>query len=247
MFAGFAVGNDRGKLIMACGTGKTFTALKIAERMAADERRQRPRAVPRAVDLAAVARRCGSGPRRPSWTCARSRSARTPRSAGCATPRTSTSTTCRSRPPPTRPSWSQTMAHRKRAKGLTVVFSTYQSIRAVAEAQELGLADFDLVICDEAHRTTGVTLAGEDESNFVRVHDTDYLQADAPAVHDRHPAASTTTTRQGQGRRALRRARLDGRRDSSTARSSTGSASATPSNAACSPTTRCSSSPSTSR
>jgi predicted helicase len=31
--------------------------------------------------------------------------------------------------------------------------------------------------CDEAHRTTGVTLAGEDESNFVRVHDGDYLKA----------------------------------------------------------------------
>ena len=42
----------------------------------------------------------------------------------------------------------------------------------------MGLADFDLVICDEAHRTTGVTLAGEDESNFVRVHDADYLAAD---------------------------------------------------------------------
>ena len=34
VFNGFAVGNDRGKLIMACGTGKTFTALKIAERAA---------------------------------------------------------------------------------------------------------------------------------------------------------------------------------------------------------------------
>jgi len=33
---GFAAGNDRGKLIMACGTGKTFTALKIAERTAAE-------------------------------------------------------------------------------------------------------------------------------------------------------------------------------------------------------------------
>lgn len=30
---------------------------------------------------------------------------------------------------------------------------------------------------DEAHRTTGVTLFGEDESNFVRVHDADYLKA----------------------------------------------------------------------
>ncbi|MGV7513068.1 DEAD/DEAH box helicase family protein, partial [Mycobacterium kansasii] len=34
VFAGFATGHDRGKLIMACGTGKTFTALKIAERTA---------------------------------------------------------------------------------------------------------------------------------------------------------------------------------------------------------------------
>ncbi|STS52845.1 DNA or RNA helicase of superfamily II [Klebsiella pneumoniae] len=30
---------------------------------------------------------------------------------------------------------------------------------------------FDLIICDEAHRTTGATFAGEDESAFVRVHD----------------------------------------------------------------------------
>ena len=36
VFAGFAAGHDRGKLIMACGTGKTFTALKIAERLAAE-------------------------------------------------------------------------------------------------------------------------------------------------------------------------------------------------------------------
>ena len=34
VLAGFGIGNDRGKLIMACGTGKTFTALKIAERIA---------------------------------------------------------------------------------------------------------------------------------------------------------------------------------------------------------------------
>lgn len=54
---------------------------------------------------------------------------------------------------------------------MTVVFSTYQSIDVIIEAQRGGLADFDLVICDEAHRTTGVTLAGTDESAFVKVHD----------------------------------------------------------------------------
>jgi predicted helicase len=69
------------------------------------------------------------------------------------------------------------MEHRKRAKGLTVVFATYQSLPTVADAQALGVEAFDLVICDEAHRTTGVTLAGEDESNFVRIHDADYIRA----------------------------------------------------------------------
>jgi hypothetical protein len=54
---------------------------------------------------------------------------------------------------------------------MTAVFSTYQSIQAINEAQaNFGLPEFDLIICDEAHRTTGVTLTGEDESNFVRVH-----------------------------------------------------------------------------
>src|SRR5699024_4723056 len=63
-------------------------------------------------------------------------------------------------------------------EGLQVVFSTYQSIAAVHEAQRAGLGEFDLVVCDEAHRTTGVTLAGESESHFVRVHDNDYLRAE---------------------------------------------------------------------
>jgi predicted helicase len=60
---------------------------------------------------------------------------------------------------------------------LTVIFSTYQSIQAIADAQKQGLPEFDLIICDEAHRTTGVTIAGEDESYFVRVHNQDFIQA----------------------------------------------------------------------
>ena len=34
-----AQGNDRGKLVMACGTGKTFTALRLAERIVPDDGR----------------------------------------------------------------------------------------------------------------------------------------------------------------------------------------------------------------
>nr|WP_279221976.1 type ISP restriction/modification enzyme [Actinomyces wuliandei] len=59
---------------------------------------------------------------------------------------------------------------------MTVVFSTYQSIDVIARAQGLGAPAFDLIICDEAHRTTGATLAGMDESAFVRVHDNAYLR-----------------------------------------------------------------------
>src|SRR5690606_23224631 len=51
-----------------------------------------------------------------------------------------------------------------------VVFSTYQSIQVVADAQRADLGEFDLIICDEAHRTTGLTLPGEDPSDFVKVH-----------------------------------------------------------------------------
>jgi predicted helicase len=59
---------------------------------------------------------------------------------------------------------------------MTVVFSTYHSIQAVADAQKAGLPEFDLIICDEAHRTTGVTLSGQDESHFVKIHDADFIK-----------------------------------------------------------------------
>jgi len=75
----------------------------------------------------------------------------------------------------------------KKNKGLTVVFSTYQSIEVIAQAQSklLKRADgdenpygvFDLIICDEAHRTTGVKLADEDASAFIKVHDAKFIKA----------------------------------------------------------------------
>ena len=60
---------------------------------------------------------------------------------------------------------------------MTVIFATYQSIQVIADAQTAhGVPEFDLIICDEAHRTTGATLAGEDESNFVKVHSNDVIK-----------------------------------------------------------------------
>ena len=60
---------------------------------------------------------------------------------------------------------------------MRVVFGTYQSIQVIADAQaEHQLPEFDLIVCDEAHRTTGATFAGEDQSNFVKVHDNHVIQ-----------------------------------------------------------------------
>ncbi|MGO3669674.1 MAG: DEAD/DEAH box helicase [Vreelandella alkaliphila] len=57
--------------------------------------------------------------------------------------------------------------------------ATYHSIGVLNEAQTTGtkpIPAFDLIICDEAHRTTGATFEGEEESAFVRIHDNHYIQ-----------------------------------------------------------------------
>lgn len=61
---------------------------------------------------------------------------------------------------------------------LTVVFSTYHSIEVIHEAQQqFGMADFGLIICDEAHRTAGGHyVEGEDDSPFQRIHDENYVR-----------------------------------------------------------------------
>ena len=59
---------------------------------------------------------------------------------------------------------------------MRVVFSTYQSLNVVADAQKEGLPQFDLIICDEAHRTTGVKdLTEDDESHFQRIHKNEFI------------------------------------------------------------------------
>ena len=173
---GFAVGNDRGKLIMACGTGKTFTALKLAERIAENAGGSaRILFLVPSISLLSQSLR--------EWTAQSELDLRA--FAVCSDTkvgrlRSTEDFNVHDVPIPvtTNPAkLLDEMGHRKRAKGLTVVFSTYQSLPTVADAQGLGMDDFELVICDEAHRTTGVILADGDESNFVRIHDNDYVKA----------------------------------------------------------------------
>ncbi len=175
---------DRGKLIMACGTGKTFTALKIAEQLA-------PKGhvlflVPSLSLLAQTLREWTAESARPihslavcSDTSIGKRNEKSDDDKGDITtydlafPATTSAQQIVSQYEAVR-----RMAEKKKAPPqMTVVFSTYQSIEAVSQAQKAGLPEFDLVVCDEAHRTTGVTLSGEDESHFVKVHDAAFIKA----------------------------------------------------------------------
>lgn len=60
-------------------------------------------------------------------------------------------------------------------KTMTVIFSTYQSIDVISKAQKQGYPEFDLIISDEAHRTTGASQMG-DASVFTKVHDDDIVK-----------------------------------------------------------------------
>ena len=167
--------HDRGKLIMACGTGKTFTALRLAERVAEDWGGGKARIlflVPSISLLSQTLKEWTAQGRldmRAFAVCSDSKVSKKAEDIAVYDLEVPVSTEGAD--------IARRFASGKRAKGLNIVFSTYQSLPAVHEAQQHGLDDFDLVICDEAHRTTGITLAGEDSSNFVRVHDADYIKA----------------------------------------------------------------------
>jgi predicted helicase len=167
--------NHRGKLIMACGTGKTFTALKIAERIA--EQEGHARILFLVPSLALMSQSLKEWSDETTLTmhayavCSDNKVGRQKNSDftdvaihDLQIPATTDGATLL-----------EAMGTRELDEGMTVVFSTYQSIDAVSQAQKAGLADFDLIICDEAHRTTGATLAGTEDSHFVKVHRNDVV------------------------------------------------------------------------
>ncbi|WP_019590528.1 type ISP restriction/modification enzyme [Thioalkalivibrio sp. ALE20] len=162
--------HERGKLIMACGTGKTFTSLRLAEEMVPEGGR--------ILFLAPSISLVGQTLR--EWTA----QAHAPLRALVACSDTKVSKDAEdlpvhdlAYPATTDPRKLALHGSQETTDRRTVVFATYQSIQVVADAQSQGLGTFDLVICDEAHRTTGLTLPGEDPSDFVKVHDNDKLTA----------------------------------------------------------------------
>ncbi len=167
---------DRGKLVMACGTGKTFTSLKIAERFGGPGKR----VLFLVPSLALLSQTLTE------WT----HQADTPiRSfAVCSDSdvgkrRTKDDDTVQTfvhelaYPATTDPArLAAEIKKRHDSKHMSVVYATYHSIDVLHRAQSAeGLPGFDLIICDEAHRTTGARFEGEDESHFVRIHDASYI------------------------------------------------------------------------
>jgi predicted helicase len=168
---------DRGKLIMACGTGKTFTSLKIAEELAGAGKR-----VLFLVPSLALLSQTLTEWTQESDTKLQSFAVCSDSDVGKKRKKDDDAV--------------QTFVHelqypattdakrlagemkaRHDAKHMSVVYATYHSIEVVHRAQqEHGLPSFDLIVCDEAHRTTGATFDGEDESPFVRVHDAKYIR-----------------------------------------------------------------------
>ena len=172
---GFTV-HDRGKLIMACGTGKTFTSLRIAESLVPDG----GLILYLVPSIALVSQtlsewiRESEGLLHPFVVCSDTTVGKKNdwtediRVHDLAYPATTD---------PEKLS-KHVIRHQHSLTGRTVVFSTYQSIQVIRDAQEkFALPYFDLVICDEAHRTTGVTVQGDADSAFVAVHRKDYISA----------------------------------------------------------------------
>lgn len=179
--------HDRGKLVMACGTGKTYTALKIAEEML-PEKGLVLFLVPSISLLGQTLNAWCADATKPIkgiCICSDAKASRKiTRSIKAAEDDTIDSAVDLAVPATTNPKSiaKQLKAYRSH-DGLTVVFSTYQSIEAIKAAQDETLKEtggsygkFDLIVCDEAHRTTGVKLSDRDESNFTKIHDADYIK-----------------------------------------------------------------------
>ena len=173
--------HDRGRLIMACGTGKTITSLKIAEKLTNHQ----------GFILFLVPSIALIGQTLREWTSQADETIYP--ICICSDPEISKKKTLHddgsisvidlAAPASTNPEYilKQLQEYSKKSYGMKVVFSTYQSIDVIAKAQKTlllnGFPEFDLIICDEAHRTCGFAEPDYEDSAFVKVHDNDFIRA----------------------------------------------------------------------
>jgi predicted helicase len=170
-------GHDRGKLIMACGTGKTYTALKIMEQMTTQD----------SFVLFLVPSIALLGQTLNAWMADKTEDMR----AVCVCSDAKVTREMKDADDedasvvdlavPATTDTGKILRQLKKydkEQNRTVIFSTYQSIDVVKEAIDLYKREVDLIICDEAHRTTGAILKDKAESNFTKVHNNDYIKAE---------------------------------------------------------------------
>lgn len=172
---GFAAG-DRGKLIMACGTGKTFTGLKIAESLVGAGKSVLF-LVPSLSLMSQTIREWTIDSEMPLRAFAVCSDVQVGKRRKNKDDMAEIEVHDLDYPATTNAAKLAAKVAHAAPDRMTAVFATYQSIQVIAAAQAShGLPEFDLIICDEAHRTTGAKFPGEDESNFVRVHDQSYIK-----------------------------------------------------------------------
>lgn len=174
--------NDRGQLIMAPGTGKTFTSLKVAEAMAKEAGKEQYTVLYLVPSIQLLTQTLRGWNNDTDMTMS-SMAVTSDRNASRGSikkkdreeenyiqvkasdigyPATTSAKKVVE-------NYQELMAFPK--KQLLVVFGTYQSIDVLGKAQENGFPDFDLIIADEAHRTTGAKALGDEASVFTKVHD----------------------------------------------------------------------------
>ena len=168
--------NCRGKLILPCGTGKTAVTLWTAENQVGSGGRVLY-LVPSIALMAQTMREWSeqkSLQLRYLGICSDTRAGRTDEDASLLE---------LDYPVTTDLEKIRVSLSTERPDALLAVFCTYQSLALVEEAQAQGAPAFDLVICDEAHRTTGIEESahkrnGEQKvSPFRLVHDDTSIRA----------------------------------------------------------------------
>lgn len=168
--------HDRGQLIMAPGTGKTFTSLKFMERMARDAAQEQYRVlylVP-SIQLLTQTLRGWNNDLSDDFTIT-NMAVTSDRNASRASKEDNEDIKPDDIGFPATTSTEQIMKNwtdiqKEELKDVLVVFSTYQSIDVIGQAQRDGFPEFDLIIADEAHKTTGDKALGAEYSSFTKVH-----------------------------------------------------------------------------
>ena len=98
---------------------------------------------------------------------------------------------------------------RLKPDAFNVIFSTYQSLDVVAQAQanSLRITNYalriDLIICDEAHRTTGYVEKGADAPLFKRVHDQNFIRSKKRLYMTATPKLYTTAVKKSAAEKDL--------------------------------------------